>query len=144
MTRSRFDGPDVIAPVSTLGEIESRVGIPTIESLLAERDTLVKEIAPLRARHGPFGVYGDLRKVQLAQISERLRAHAVANGTKVTEASLDQASHAHPEYVEWVTAAVLEKARYFEIENRIDGIADLIQRGTAMARFVTAEVGLAR
>jgi hypothetical protein len=139
-----LNGPDKFPTVSTLGEIESRVGIPSIESLLAERDTLVKEAGPLRAKHGSFGTYDDERKVLLAQLAVTLRAKALETGTKVTEASLDQAAHAHPDYVRWVADAIVEKARYFELENRIDGIGDTIRRGDVIARYLTAEVSLSR
>lgn len=120
------------------------MGLPSVESLLAERDTLVTQIAPLRAVHGPFGTYGDQRKILLAQLAARLRAEAVASGTRVTEAALDEAAHAHPEYVAFVTEATQQKADYFVLENRIDGIADTISRGQAVARYLAAEVGLSR
>jgi hypothetical protein len=141
---SRSSGPDVIVPVSTLGDIESRVGIPSIESLLAERDTLVREVATLRARHGSFGMYNDQRKVLLAQLSATLRAKAIEAETKVTEASLEEASHAHPDYIQWLAGMLLEKAQYFELENRIEGIGETIRRGDVIGRYLTAEIGLSR
>lgn len=136
--------PDVIPPVSTLGEIESRMGIPPLETLLAERDELVKQVAPLRAKHGPWGCYGDERKIELAKVAAMLRSQAVVENRKVTEASLEEASHAHPTYVGFVTTATEEKARYFELENRIEGIGELIQRGNVIARYLSSEIALSR
>ena len=85
-------GPDVVPPVSTMGEIESRMGLPPLEALLAERDTLVKQVAILRATHGPFGTYEALRKMQLASIGAILRAKAVEAGVRITEAAIDEGS----------------------------------------------------
>lgn len=133
---------DTIVARSPFGEIEARIGLMPIEELLAERDALVREIAPLRARHGPFGTYGDLRKIELAKVAAALRAQAVAENRKVTESWLDEASHEHDHYVAFVTEATEEKARYFELENRIQGVEDTIRRANAVAQYLTAEARL--
>lgn len=139
---SRFDGPDQIPPVTTMGEIESRVGIPSLESLHAERDELVKVAADLKARHGSFGSYEALRKVEWCRIATAIRTQAIADGTKMTEAAIEQAAHASGQYIDWLTNATLEKAKWATIENRINDIADLIQRGNVICRYLTAEVNL--
>lgn len=129
---------------TALGEIESRMGVPPIEMLLAERDDLVKQVAPLRAKHGPGGTYQDVRKLLLAQLAARLRAVAVGEERKITEAALEEGAHSHQEYVEFIAQATEEKAHYFEIENRITGIADQINRGQAVARYLASEIALSR
>jgi hypothetical protein len=136
--------PDTFPKVSVLGEIESRVGIPSIESLLAERDDLVKQVSVLRAKHGPFGLFDAERKVQLATIAASIRARALSDAKKVTEASIDEAAHADPRYVDWLTQMTQEKAEWAILENRIAGIGELIRRGDAVTRYLTAEVGLSR
>lgn len=133
---------DTIVARSPFGEIEARIGLMPLEELLAERDALVREVAPLRARHGAFGTYGDLRKIELAKVAAVLRATAAAETRKVTEAALEEASHAAPSYIDFVTAATNEKARYFELENRIQGIEDTIQRANAVARYLASEARL--
>lgn len=137
-------GPDALPPVSTIGEIESRMGLPTIESLLAERDMVVRDVATLRAMHGPFGTYEALRKIELARIGTVVRAKAVDAGTKITEAAIEEASHSHRDYFSFVTRATAEKAEWFVLENRIQGINDTINRGQAVARYLAAEVSLSR
>lgn len=137
-------GPDAIAPVSTIGDIEQRMGLPTIESLLAERDELVKSVAPLRAKHGPFGTFDALRKVQLATIAATIRAKAVAQGVKLTEASIEEAAHASPEYAGFIAQGTSEKAAWAEVENDITGINDTINRGNVVGRYLSQEVGLSR
>lgn len=137
--------PDVI-PVTALGEIESRIGIPPIESLLAERDALVKQVAPLRARHGFGGVWDDLRRLLRATIAMKIRAQAAATipPTKVTEAFLEDAAQDDADYLAFIEAGVLEKVQHTELENRITGINDLIRRGDAVARYAAQEVGLSK
>lgn len=135
-------GPDAFPPVTTLSEVEARMGLPSLESLLAERDELVKLVAPLRARHGPFGTYQDIRKIELARVGAVIRARAVESGTKVTEAAIEEGAHSHPDYVAFVTDATNEKGGWIILENRITGIADTIQRANVIGRFLAAEAHL--
>lgn len=127
-----------------LAEVELRMSIPPIETLLADRHALVQEIAPLRARHGSFGTYADLRKIELAKVAAIIRAEAVAAPRKMTEASIEESAHSDPRYTEFVIAATEEKARYFMLEDQIGAIDDLIQRGNAVSRYLAQEVALAR
>ena len=127
-----------------MGDIESRMGIEPIDTLLAQRDALVKEVAPLRARHGPFGTYNDLRKIELAQVGTLIRANALNAGTKATEAFLDEQAHASTEYADFVIRATEEKARWAEVENQIQAVNDRILRANAVARFLAQEAALAR
>lgn len=124
------------------GDVENRMGIQPIEELLAERDTLVQQVAPLRARHGPFGTWDALRKIHLSASAAVVRAKA--GDTKVTEASIDQAAHTHPDYVAFVQEGTQEKADWIVLENKIQAIADTINRGQAVARYLSSEVSLAR
>lgn len=134
--------PDHIVAQTALGEIEARIGLQPLEELLAERDTLVQQVADLRARHGPFGTYQDIRKIQLASIAATLRAKAVAEERKLTEAAIDEAAHADGRYVDFVTMATREKAEWAVAENRIQGIGDTIRRANAIAHYLAAEAHL--
>lgn len=120
------------------------MGVPPLESLLAERDELVKQVAPLRAKHGPFGTFDALRKVELATIAASVRARAVEQEKKVTEAAIDEAAHASARYAGFIAQATNEKANWAELENKIAGINDTINRGQAIARYLAAEVSLSR
>lgn len=126
-------------PVS---DIERRMGLPALASLLAERDTLVKSVADLRARHGAFGTYNDLRKIQLSTIASMIRAKALEANTKVTEGFIEEQAHAHPDYVAFVTTATEEKARWAVTENQIEAITETVMRGNVLARYLSAEIGL--
>lgn len=133
--------PNVVARTA-LGDIEARMGIPLLEELLAERDGLVQQVAALRARHAAWGTYGDLRKIELCKIAAALRGTAVAAGVKMTEAAIDEAAHADSRYIQFVTTATEEKTAWVLLEDRIQGIADTIQRANAIARFLAAEAHL--
>ena len=125
-------------------DVEQRMGITPLEELLSERDDLVKVAAPLRARHSAGGVWDDLRRVQRATIAMKIRAQKVAAGEKVTEAYLEDAALADGDYMAFITAGVTEKIAHTELENRIQGINDQINRGQAVARYLASEAGLAR
>lgn len=130
--------------VTGLAEIESRMGIPPLEGLLAERDELVTKAAGLRAKHGPFGSFDALRKIEWCKIATLLRAEALTTGTKMTESALEQAAHADPRYIDFVVQATQEKADWAVAENRINSIADTILRANAIARYLSSEVMLTR
>jgi hypothetical protein len=98
--------PDVVStPPAPFAEIQQRMGIPPIEELLAERDDLVRQVAPLRAVHGSYGTYDAYRKIELAVIAQIVRAEAAAKGTKVTEAFIEEAAHASDRYLDFITKA---------------------------------------
>jgi len=126
------------------GDIEERMGLVPLEELLAERDKFIKSVAPLRARHGPGGVWDDLRRVHRSTIAMKLRAQKASAGEKVTEAWLEDAAQADGDYLAFITAGVQEKIAHTELENRIQGIEDQINRGQAVARYLSNELGLSR
>ena len=128
--------------VTGLADVEARMGIPPLEGLLAERDELVTKTARLRAKHGPFGSFDALRKIEWCKIATLLRAEALSIGQKLTESALEQAAHADLRYIDFVIQATQEKSDWVVAENRIAGIADIILRANAVARYLTAEAHL--
>lgn len=131
-------------PRTPMQEVQDRMGITNVEELLAERDALVKTVAPLRARHGQGGVYNDQRKILLATIATKLRVEALEKAYKLTEAACDDAAHAAPEYIAFVERAAIEKAEWAIQENTIDGITETINRGQVVGRYLSQEVGLSK
>ena len=126
-----------------LSELEERIGIAGLEELLAERRELVEHVANLRARYGAFGSANDLRKIELSRIAQMLRAQAVRDQVKLTEAAIEEAAHADARYVEFVTTATKERAEWSVLEDRIQAIEDRIQRGNMLGRFAASELHLA-
>jgi hypothetical protein len=119
------------------------MGLQPLEELLAEREILVKKVADLRARHGSFGTYADLRKIKLATIAQMVRAKATKdNEKKLTAAEVDDRAHCHTAYVDFVITSTRERAEWAVLENQIQGIDETIMRGQAIARFLAAEAKL--
>lgn len=135
--------PDNIVARSPMAEIEDRIGLPPIEEMLAERQQHVERVAELRARHGSFGTWDAMRKSKLATLKMVLRAQAVRDKLpKPTEGALEDESHAHPDYVDFVTAATRERAELNRLEGLIENIDATIQRANAIARYAAAEARL--
>jgi hypothetical protein len=133
---------DPVVGRSRMGDIEDRLGIRPIEELLHERQQAVEKVADLRAKHGSFGTWGDMRKSQLSTIKMRLRAEIQRDGGKSTEAALEDAAHADPGYTDLIITATQERARLTLLESRIEAIDMEIQRANAIARFCASEARL--
>ncbi len=123
-------------------DVELRLGLEPVEELLATRAELVSKVADLRARHGSFGTFDPMRKQQLAQIGAKLRAQAVLDGVKVTEAAIEEKSHASEEYAAFITQMTEEKTRWATLENDVQAIEDRIRRGNAIITYLSAEARL--
>lgn len=124
------------------GDVETRMGIEPIAELLARRDVLIAKVSRLRARHGPFGTWDSERKVALSVAADVIRARAAGKGTKITEAQIDLEAHIAESYVAFLTESLSEKATWVELENKIQDIADLINRGQCVGRYLAAEISL--
>jgi len=135
---------EIVTFVTPFAEIQIRMGLPPIESLLAERDTLVSKVAKLRARHGSFGTWDSERKVVLETGAAIIRAKAATENRKITEAQIESEKHTAESYLAFLTESLIEKATWIETENRIQSVEDLIQRGNVVGRFLASEAMLAR
>lgn len=124
------------------GDIETRMGIEPIAELLANRDALIAKVSRLRARHGAFGTWEAERKVCLSVAAGVIRARAAAEPKKITEAQIEWEAHTAENYVTFLTESLSEKATCIELENKIQNIADLINRGQCIGRYLAAELGL--
>lgn len=118
-------------------EIEARVGIPSLDTLQAERRALVAQIAPLRALYGPFGGFDARRKVLLAVCAKEARDGA--KDVKLTEAAIQDAAHAHDAYRDWLDRSEVERTEYIVLEDAITALTERIHRDNALIRYVTSE-----
>lgn len=125
-----------------MSEIEDRLGIEPVESLIDQRRKLIDKVADLRARYGSFGTWEHTRKSELARISGLIRAQATRDQVKVTEAQIDQQAHAHDVYIALVTTATQERATLAKLEAEIEHIEWKVRRGEMVGRFVSAEARL--
>jgi chorismate mutase len=132
-----------VLPADT-DDIESRMGIEPVAALLARRAVLIGQVAPLRARHGDSKHADARRKLVLDTIAAKVRAEAVAGTIKKTEAAIAEEAHASNGYADFMTKETTERAELTVLENQIQAINDQINRGQAIARYLSAELALTR
>ena len=120
-------------------DIESRIGITSLDHLLAEREQLVQQAASLYAVYGPFGTIEHRRKVALATAELQVRAELSLGGEKATEGKVDAMARTHPTYLKFLDAMEAGRAEWLVTETRIQGITDQIQRGNVLSRYAASE-----
>lgn len=121
-------------------DTEIRAGVQPLEELLDEHRHVRGKLASLWAKYGPGGVAEHLRKAELARIVEYLRAMAIAEERKTTEAALDAAAHSHKQYLDFVAQMTKERAEYYELHAQLQEIEWKVNRGQAMIRYSTVEL----
>lgn len=119
-------------------DIEERAGIWPLDELQAEREHLVQLNSRIKAIHGAYGSYNDLRKIELAQAAARVRA-AWTGEKAPSETLVDSLAHADEEYVRWVRQAASDRAAFEVVENRIVSITEQVNRGQALLRYISSE-----
>jgi hypothetical protein len=71
--------------------------------------------AVLAALYGAFGFADHYRKIVLSDVKELLRAALVGDGgKKVTEARLDDLSHTHTLYIDFLARALRGRVKYHQ------------------------------
>ena len=121
---------------SPMTEQEIKFGLHPIADLLEQRGTLIDRVAMLRAKYGPFGTFDHERKIRLAGIKGRIRAQFTRDGAKITNDHLDDLAHADADYVDFITLATMERSDWVRLENQVDAIDAIINRGQAIARLI--------
>lgn len=132
-------GDAALERLSPMGEIERKMGIEPIENLLDERRRLVDQVAELRAKHGPWGAWDALRKVQLAQAKMKLRLSYRDAKVKASNDAIDDEAHADDEYVDFVRLTLTERTKWVKLEERITAIDFQINRAQMVGRYLTSE-----
>lgn len=121
-------------------EAESRAGVEPIDVLLADRQAIADELAPLWAQFGPGGTAEHALSAERARITGLLRAMAVARQEKITEAALESGSRAHPDYLGMMAQQTSERASFFKLQEQMRAIDFRINRGQSIMRMVASEV----
>lgn len=124
----------------TYADTELRAGVQPIEELLDEHRHVRQKFAALWAKYGPGGVADHMRKAELARLVEYLRAMAIAEERKVTEAALDAAAHSHKQYLDFIAEMTKERAEFYELQAQLQEIEWKVNRGQAMIRYSTIEM----
>jgi hypothetical protein len=66
----------------------------------------------------------------------------VGGSGKLTAAEVDDAAHSHPDYIDFITKATVERAEWAKVESQIEAIDATIQRSNAVIRYLTSEARL--
>jgi len=82
--------------------------------------------ASLEAFYGPFGVGEHLRKIVLSNCAEIVRARAVAEETKISEARVNDLAHIHDFYLDFTIQSV--QGRTLRSQNVIDSLQQGVGR----------------
>lgn len=128
---------DDLSPTAAL---ESRIGVQPLDEIIQEHQHIVNQVADLRARFGSFGTFDHLRKVELSRIKGLIRAQATRDKRRVNNDQIDEEAHAHPDYIEFVTKATTERARWVKLESELEEIEWRVNRGQMLGRFSAVEL----
>lgn len=119
------------------GDVERGFDVEPIDDLLAQLEATQAEWAHLRALHGPYGKWDNLRKNFLSVTMLKVRGGTPPNGApKWTDDLTEAAAHADPDYQSFVANGVKEAAEYVTMDAEREGIWARINRGQALLRTV--------
>lgn len=122
--------------------LEDRADVASLEALHAERRTLLKEYARLKALHGPNGKWDAKRKAMLEAMKIRARMELTERGEKITEDKVDAYGHADEQYVAFVDRGIEDATRFVELDNQITEIEERIRNREIALSVYGKEVSL--
>lgn len=122
----------------TRSDIELAVGVEPIEQLHAKRRQLWSGNAKLYARVEMF----EHRRKKLLSLKKLEIANGidVAGGKRPTDATLDAMAHADEGYLNFLSAAEDDAARWALVEIALKEIDELINRDQRLIGFATSEL----
>lgn len=124
--------------------LEARVGTDPLDELHHRRRVLIEQIAPLRALHGPFGMWDDRRKQLLEACKVRARLSLGKDGAKVTEGMVDATAYDDPEYEKLLDEGYSSRIDYIRMENELSEIGERIRSRELEIAAYSAEARLQR
>ncbi len=136
MTAPEFNGE--------LTDLECRADLDSLQGLQQERRQLLREYAPLKALHGPFGKFDFKRKAMLEACKIRARMEMQQKGEKITESAVDALGHADPQYIAFVDEGIVAATRYIELDLAVTEIEERIRNREFSLLAFNAEAKLAR
>lgn len=130
----------------TVGErpLEQRAEVESLEQLHADRRRLLTTLAPLKALHGPFGLFDD-RRAQLLEamkVKARLELLGADGKGKATDEGVKARAAADPAYRKFLDDGLADRITYIrqavqlsELEERIRAREIELQAYSAEARL---------
>ena len=113
-----------------------------LESLLAARAALVREAAPLHARYGPGGTFAEVREGLRAELAAGYRARLADFEGRVTQAMIDEAVRADPQYAALIAEAEQARERLYVLYDEVRAAGARIAAALAARRAsAPAELG---
>jgi hypothetical protein len=137
-------GTETALPPDEVRAVEGRAEVECLGDLHAQRRLVLDVLAPLKALHGPFGLFDDRRKQVAESLKIRARMTLTEQGVKVTEAAVDAHAYADPQYETLLDEAVLAKVEYLKLENQLSELNERIRSRELELSVYAAEVRLAR
>lgn len=131
-------------PADEVRAVESRADVDALGDLHARRRQLLITLAPLKALHGNFGLFDDRRKQLLESLKVRARQNLAGGEKKPTEAQIDSAAYADPQYETFLDEAYDAKVVYLNQANELAEIEERIRSREIELSVYNGELRLAR
>lgn len=122
--------------------LEDRADVSSLEALHNERRQLLITLAPLKAVHGPFGLFDHRRKSMVEAMKVKARMELTKDGGKATEAMIDAVGHGDVQYEQFLDQMYAEKVEYFHQQNHLDEIEERIKSREIELNCFNAELRL--
>lgn len=123
-------------------ELERRAEVESLEQLHVQRRQLLTTLAPLKALHGPFGLFDDCRARYLEAMKVKARQAFADEGGKGTDEGVKARATADPAYERFLDEGVSARIEYLrqatqlsELEERIRAREIELQAYAAEARL---------
>lgn len=108
-------------------EIEDRANVESLDTLHAERRTLLVQLNPLKALHGHNGLYDDKRKQMLEAMKVKARMRLSEGGQKVTEGMVESEAYGDPQYLAFLDEGIKNRIEYLKLQNELDEVNERIR-----------------
>ena len=134
-----------VREIGSATPLESRAQVESLEELHQRRRQLLTLFAPLKALHGNFGLFDDRRKRMLESLKVRARQNLSANAEKKpTEAQIDSAAYADPQYEAFLDQAYADKIDFINQSTELSELEERIRSRELELSVYSSELRLAR
>jgi hypothetical protein len=124
--------------------IETRAELESLEQLHAERRTLLQTLAPLKALHGPFGLFDDRRSQFLETMKVKARRELMTETGKATDEGVKARATADPAYVQFLNRGESDRIEYIRQATSLSELEERIRSREIELMAYAAEARLGR